>query len=66
MKLLFEIMQSPQDSNGNIEFAIVVRGQFPITSYSKACVLQDGLALVTDRAIKKTARTRKSLVEVRR
>lgn len=43
MKLLLEITNDSGDSNGVKEYAVIVRGQFPITKRRMACELQDGL-----------------------
>ena len=56
MKLLLEITNDSGDSKGTKEYAVIVRGQFPITDKRTACELQDGLL----RAINKYVKPRRS------
>lgn len=51
MKLIFEIA-SDEDSKGTKEYAVVVRGQFPITKYSNAIILEDGLIKLVNQNFK--------------
>ena len=63
MKLNFELV-SEADSKGTKEYAVIIRGQFPITRRKDACNLQDLLILLVDSAIKK-ARPKKLKVLAR-
>ena len=63
MKLNFELV-SEADSKGTKEYAVIIRGQFPITKYKHACELQDFLISLVDAAAKK-ARPKKLKVLAR-
>ena len=42
IKLVLDITSS-KDSNNVKEYAVIIRGEFPITQYKRACILQDGI-----------------------
>ncbi len=52
MKLLLEITNDSGDSKGTKEYAVIVRGQFPITKRRTACELQDGLLRAINEYVK--------------
>ena len=68
MKFIFEIA-SDEDSNGVKEYAVIIRGQFPITKYGDACILQDKLLLLLNRYIRqdnrKASRASRKKIQVR-
>lgn len=50
--MLLEITNDSGDSKGIKEYAVIVRGQFPITKKRTACELQDGLLRAINEYVK--------------
>ena len=52
MKLIFAI-KSEADSNGVKEYAVIIRGMFPITKYRQICEIEDGLLNLVNKEARK-------------